>query len=131
MDNDDIQYVTISSGGSSFTSNTIGTYSLPTSSSYTITNGGYATPTYTTSGTSSSWITGTGNVNITADGITMPSSGDIKIGDKSLKDVLSKIEDRMAILTPDPKKLEKFAALKKAYDNYKLIEKLCQEEDEL
>lgn len=125
MDNDDIQYVTISSIGSGNASGTISAYVTPT-----ITNGGYSVPTYTTSSTSNSWITGTGNVNITGDGITMPSTGDIKIGDKSLKDILSKIEDRMAILTPDPKKLEKFAALKKAYDNYKLMEKLCQEEDE-
>jgi hypothetical protein len=38
---------------------------------------------------------------------------------------MEKIEDRLAILAePDPMKLEKFAALKKAYDHYKLMEKI-------
>ena len=39
--------------------------------------------------------------------------------------MLETIEDRLAIIQdPDPEKLKKFAALKKAYDNYKLLEKL-------
>ena len=46
---------------------------------------------------------------------------------KSLKEFMSKMEERLAILVPDPKKLEQFAALKKAYEHYKLMEKLCQE----
>jgi hypothetical protein len=51
--------------------------------------------------------------------------GDIKWKGRSLGKMLEKIEDRLAIIQdPDPKKLEKFAALKKAYDNYKLLEKL-------
>lgn len=131
MDQDDILTTTISIPTSTATAGGLGgsgyinAYSLP--SSYTVTNGGtYSNISYTTSA-STNWATG--NVNITTDGITMPANSDIKIGDKSLKDVLSKIEDRLAILTPDLKKLEKFEALKKAYENYKLLEKLCQEED--
>jgi hypothetical protein len=51
--------------------------------------------------------------------------GDIKWKGRSLGKMLEKIEDRLAIIQdPDPVKLEKFAALKKAYDNYKLLEKL-------
>jgi hypothetical protein len=51
--------------------------------------------------------------------------GDIKWKGRSLGKMLETIEDRLAIIQdPDPKKLEKFAALKKAYDNYKLLEKL-------
>jgi len=51
--------------------------------------------------------------------------GDIKWKGRSLGKMLETIEDRLAIIqNPDPKKLEKFAALKKAYDNYKLLEKL-------
>jgi hypothetical protein len=54
--------------------------------------------------------------------------GDIKIKGKSLGKILETIEDRLAILQdPDPKKLEKFQALKKAYDHYKLMEKLIGE----
>ena len=41
---------------------------------------------------------------------------------------LNLIEERLAILTPDLVKLEKFAALKQAYDNYKLIETLCKDQ---
>ena len=33
------------------------------------------------------------------------------------------------VLVPDPKKLEKYKALKKAYDNYKTLEALIQEND--
>jgi hypothetical protein len=51
--------------------------------------------------------------------------GDIKWKGRSLGKLLESIEDRLAILQdPDPKKLEKHAALKKAYDHYKLLEKL-------
>ncbi len=84
------------------------------SSTYTIGGGGY----YTTKA----------NVNITGDGIDMGSGTDIKIDGKSLKQFMDKMEERLAILVPDPAKLEKFEALKKAYEHYKLMEKLCQEE---
>jgi hypothetical protein len=44
---------------------------------------------------------------------------------------LSKIMERLSILdNPDPAKLEKYHALKKAYDSYKLLEKLFLEGDE-
>ena len=55
--------------------------------------------------------------------------GDIKWKGRSLGKLLEKIEDRLAILAePDPDKLEKYAALKKAYEQYKLMEKLIGEE---
>lgn len=41
---------------------------------------------------------------------------------------LTSIEERLAIISPDLVKLEKFAALKQAYDNYKLIETLCKDQ---
>ncbi len=59
--------------------------------------------------------------------------GDLKWQGRSLGDILNKIERRLAILTPDSKKLEHFAALQKAYDNYKTLEALCElpeEEDD-
>lgn len=68
------------------------------------------------------------NVNITNNGIDMANGTDLKIDGKSLKNFMDKMEERLAILVPDPKKLEKFEALKKAYEHYKLMEKLCQEE---
>lgn len=51
--------------------------------------------------------------------------GDIKWRGRSLGDMLRSIEDRLAILTPDPAKIEHFEALKKAYEHYKTLEALC------
>ena len=43
-------------------------------------------------------------------------------------EVLSKIQDRLAILVPDPARLEKYQALKQAYEEYKILEALCVDE---
>jgi len=52
--------------------------------------------------------------------------GDIKWNGRSLGNLLEKIEDRLAILVdPTPERLERFAALREAYDAYKLIDTLC------
>lgn len=51
--------------------------------------------------------------------------GDIKWKGKSLDQLVKGIEDRLAILIPDPEKLEHFEALKKAYEHYKTLEALC------
>ena len=54
--------------------------------------------------------------------------GSVKIKGRDIGKIFEKMEDRLAILMePDPAKLEKFAALKKAYDHYKLLEKLIGE----
>lgn len=62
--------------------------------------------------------------------ITVPEDADIKIGDRSLKTFMDTMEKRLAILQPDPAKLEKFEALKKAYEHYKHLESLCELEEE-
>lgn len=55
--------------------------------------------------------------------------GNITWKGRDLGRLMVSIEDRLAILTdPDPAKLEKFAALKKAYDHYKTIEALIGNE---
>jgi hypothetical protein len=85
-------------------------------------------------GTSGSYYS-TNWSNMTISGATHPTpslkvtgdaefEGDFKWKGRSLGKMLESIEDRLAILQPDPAKLEKFAALKKAYDHYKLMEKL-------
>lgn len=56
--------------------------------------------------------------------------GEITVKGRNLSEVLDNIEKRLAILVPDPAKLEKFEALKKAYDNYKTLEALCQLNEE-
>ena len=49
----------------------------------------------------------------------------MKIDGKSLKDFMEKVEQRLAILTPDIEKLEHFQALREAYEHYKTLEALC------
>lgn len=90
-------------------------------------------PTWTTTGTGTySYNTGIGispsTVHINTDGIEIKEGGDIKVDGKSLKDFMTKMEQRLAILVPDPAKLEKFEALKKAYEHYKTMESLCFDE---
>lgn len=53
---------------------------------------------------------------------------DILMNGKSLKNFMEKVEERLLILQPDPAKLEKYEALRKAYEHYKLLEKLVQED---
>ena len=108
-----------------------GTITLPTT---TISNGGYTIGSTGSSG--QFYTTGAGGhnwnnpptVNITGTGIDMAAGTDISIDGKSLKNFMNKMEERLAILVPDPSKLEKFEALKKAYEHYKLMESLCQEQ---
>ena len=87
----------------------------------------------------STWTTGTtgytfntnstpNTVQINTNGIEMAAGTDIKVDGQSLKEFMKKMEQRLAILVPDPKKLEKFEALKKAYEHYKTMESLCFDE---
>lgn len=55
--------------------------------------------------------------------------GPLVVKGKDIATTLERIEDRLAIISfPSPDKLEKFAALKKTYDQYKLLEKLLGDE---
>lgn len=62
-----------------------------------------------------------------ASGITVSEESDIMIGNASLKEFMKNVNDRLCIVTVDLEKNEKFAALKIAYEHYKLMEHLCQE----
>jgi hypothetical protein len=84
---------------------------------------------YTTGAGSYNWNTATSStVNISSDGIDMAAGTDIKVDGKSLKEFMNKMEQHLAILVPDPVKLEKFEALKRAYEHYKTMESLCFDE---
>jgi hypothetical protein len=93
-------------------------------------SGGSGSYTYATNNTwTTPYITNSSNsgLHVSSDA---EFEGDIKWKGRSLGKLLEKIEDRLAILQePDPEKLEKFAALKKAYDNYKLLEKLIGDDE--
>lgn len=66
------------------------------------------------------------NVIITADDIVFTKDGQTK----SLFEMISKIEERLSILVPNPKKLEQFESLRRAYENYKTLEAICFTNDE-
>jgi hypothetical protein len=72
---------------------------------------------------------GSGNVNPTP-GIQVKGDaefeGKVKINGQDLAQFMETISNRLAILVPDPAKLEHFAALKKAYEHYKTLEALCE-----
>lgn len=80
----------------------------------------YQAPSYTfTNGTSTS----PKNFQVTTDA---EFEGDVKIKGVSIVESIDKINKRLAILVPDPAKLEKFEALRRAYENYKTMEALCE-----
>jgi hypothetical protein len=102
------------------------------SGSYTIATNGSGGTIYTTNNTNTInpyIMTNSGNT----PGITVKGDaefdGNVKIKGRDVSKLFEKIEDRLAILMePDPAKFEKFVALKKAYDHYKLLEKLIGDE---
>jgi hypothetical protein len=104
-------------------------YSYSTSNNYTINT---QSPYYTiNTGAASASVWTTAGYNGSSSGGKLNVDGkdaDVVINGKSLSEFMTKMEDRLAILVPELEKLEKFAALKKAYDHYKLMEKLCHEE---
>jgi hypothetical protein len=58
------------------------------------------------------------NVHISGNGITMEPQADIKIGDRSLKEFMNSVEERLGILRPNPEledKWENLKGLRKAY----------------
>lgn len=82
-----------------------------------------------TKGNSFSYISGS-NSTLTASTATAGaiSCNDILISGTSLKDSIEAINKRLSILVPDLNKLEKYAALKAAYDQYKLLEMLINDD---
>jgi len=105
----------------------------PSYGNYTINAGGTSGSYLYNTGSSSNWGTITANSNLTGSGLHVSTNavieGDLTVQGISIVKTLEKINERLAILVPDPKKLEKYKALKKAYDNYKTLEALIQEQD--
>jgi hypothetical protein len=105
------------------------TYNTLPTSSVTVSTAGASGSLYTASGLNgSSWITAPVSTTLDVKG-DATFEGDIKWKGRSLVKLLESIEDRLAILQePSPAKLEKYAALKKAYDHYKTLERLIGED---
>jgi hypothetical protein len=90
--------------------------------------GGY---TLATGSSNSTWAS------VVTTGTTTPSiqvkgdaefEGNVTINGANLAETLHRIQDRLAILVPDPKLLDKYEALQQAYEHYKLLEALCVEQ---
>ena len=128
---DTIDTITLSSSSIPYlTSGMIGPY-------YNVgTGGGGGSGTYSTGGTifttngtsGSNWANITTNnqqssLNVKGDA---EFEGNVKINGQDLGEFMETISKRLAILVPDPEKLEHFEALKKAYEHYKMLEKLCE-----
>jgi len=112
------QISSLSSMNGTIPSLTAGTYSVGSSGSYYMTNG--------TGG--SNWATintnnGQSTLNVKGDA---EFEGKVMINRQDLGEFMETISKRLAILVPDPDKLEHFEALKKAYNHYKLLEALCE-----
>lgn len=71
------------------------------------------------------------NISITSNGIDMKPDTDIKIGDRSLKDFMDKVEERLAILTPNPELEDQWNKLKALGDQYRELEKELLEKQKM
>ena len=93
---------------------------------YTITagGGGGSGATYAYNNTWTSPNTNTGTIKIAGDA---EIAGKIMLQGQDLGATIERINQRLAILVPDPKLLDKYNALKEAYDHYKTLEALCIE----
>lgn len=103
-------------------------------SCYTIDTTNYPSS-YSTIGTGSTltWTSGypESSVNLGNDGITMKEGTDIKIGEKSLLDTISKIEERLAILKPNPELESRWEELKELGNRYRELEKDLTEKEKM
>ena len=101
-------------------------YSYNTTASYnyanvTINSGAYLT----SNGGSSLWSNASTQPTLTVTG-KAHFEDDVMVKGVSIVQAIEKINKRLAILVPDPAKLEHFEALKRAYENYKTLEALCE-----
>ena len=89
--------------------------------------GGYTLATGSSNGTWASVNTGTTTPSIQVKG-DAEFEGNVTINGANLAETLQRIQDRLAILVPDPKLLDKYEALQQAYEHYKILEALCVEQ---
>ena len=105
------------------------TISNSSSSNYGATGSSGSFLTSGLNGTSWSNVNWPGNINPTS-GLKVSGDaefeGKVMINGRNISEFMETISNRLAILVPDPAKLEHFAALKKAYEHYKTLEALCE-----
>ena len=105
------------------------TISNSSSSNYGATGSSGSFLTSGLNGTSWSNVNWGGNINPTP-GLKVNGDaefeGKVMINGRNISEFMETISKRLAILVPDPAKLEHFTALKKAYEHYKTLEALCE-----
>ncbi len=114
----------------SLSSGATGTYSITGpdidwANSSTVTIGPYTSGSILTgAGSNGTWYTSSSQprVNLTTNGVEMAKDCDVTIGDWSLKKAMDKIEQRLAILNPNPKLEAEWAELKELGDRYRELE---------
>ena len=92
------------------------------------------TLTWTTSDyTLNNWSSNYSNasVNIDTNGVKIKEDGDLKIGDRSLKDFMDRVEDRLAILHPNEALEDKWEQLKDLRRQYEALEKDILEKEKI
>lgn len=133
------------SGSDWLESNTI----TMTSPSYTMSDISYgAIPSISISGTGGSMLSHTGQNTVWTTNTTNPytamgagsSSGkvhiqgenaDLVIGNKSMKDWMEKVEERLNILTPNPELEKEWDDLRRLGERYRKLEKKCKEKADM
>jgi hypothetical protein len=70
-------------------------------------------------------------INITSDGVTMKDDCDLKIGDRSLKDFMNRVEDQLAILRPAPELEEKWDQLRDLRRQYETLKQDILEKEKI
>ena len=92
-------------------------------------------------GSNTVWTTtGTGSSPYTINPYTMNQSGkvhisgenaDLVIGEKSMRDWMERVEERLNILTPNPELEKEWDQLRKLGEKYRKLEKKCQEQSDM
>jgi hypothetical protein len=83
-----------------------------------------------TGGTAGAWVssgTNTSTLKVQGDA---EFAGKVSINGQDISTVLQNINDRLSILVPNPKVLDKYEALRQAYEHYRTLEALCMDADE-
>ena len=70
-------------------------------------------------------------VDVTAGDLKVHNEGDIKLGERSLKEFMDKVEERMNILRPNQELEEQWDELKKLGDSYRKLEKELLEKNKM
>lgn len=117
------------------------TYTLSNSAPYTgtvlggygaVPPGGVLQVTGSTSYTTAAWnpvLTANGSSNTLQVSGDADIKGNLTVNGSNITEILQQIQDRLCILVPDPKLLNKYEALRQAYEHYKTLEALCVDVD--